>query len=164
MTNRTISLDTLENLKRAAPSLQAILDLVVAFEKIGSIEQAIDESNARLAAARGAEGEFKASIEAQRREIEEYRRIAADVTAQAKRDATSCVEAAIAEVAHLKALAAEQAARHGQVLADLKENIEFETGNLAHVTELLKAAQIERAEFIAGTEAKKAELRALAGG
>lgn len=164
MTERTLSLQITEDLRRAVPLLKALLELVEAYDKIGSIEQAIDESNARLARARAAEAEFKQKFLVERAEIAALRQTATDVVAQAERDAKSVVDAAHARGEQIAAQAEAQVAElvvkadsYTDVLVQCETEITSAQARLATVRE-------HASETEAAINAKKEELRRLLGG
>lgn len=164
MTERTLSLQITEDLRRAVPLLKALLELVEAYDKIGSVEQAIDESNARLARARSAEAEFKQKFLVERAEIAALRQTATDVVAQAERDAKSVVDAARA---HGEQIAAQAEAQ----VAELVVKADSYTDVLVQCeTEIMSAqarlttVRAHASETEAAIDAKKEELRKLLGG
>lgn len=164
MSERTIPLHVTEDLRRAVPLLRALLELVDAYDKVGSIEQAVDESNARLARARAFEGEYKAQLLAERDEIAALRATAADAVAQAERDAKNIVEAAHTRAAQVEADVQAQVAGH---TAELEAKL-AELGRLADeflvAREQLASVRAQADEFKDAVASKKEELRKLLGG
>lgn len=160
----SVTLDQIETLKRATPLLQAIIDLVATYEKVGSIEQAVDESNARLSRARAAEGEFKAKFVTERDEIEAMRKTAAAVTEQANSDAATILASAQAQGDRLYSAAVAEVAKQAATIDEQKAVLEALVTAELVASEHLGELRAKAAEFEATVDAKKAELRALLGG
>lgn len=159
----SVSLQQIEDLKRGAPLLQAIIDLVATFEKIGSVDQAVAESNQRLAIARAAEADFKKNIRAQREEIETMRKAAVSMTEQAQADAANIVASAQSQ-------AASTLATLNAVLSGKNDELTGVDSLIAEAQAKLDALYAEDArvqaqinEFNTRVAATKAELLVLAG-
>lgn len=159
----SVSLQQIEDLKRGAPLLQAIIDLVATFEKIGSVDQAVAESNQRLAIARAAEADFKKGILAQREEIETMRKAAVSMTEQAQADAANIVASAQSQAAH--ALAESNAVLSGKndELTGVDSLIFEAQAKLDALYAEDARVQTQINEFNTRVAATKAELLVLAG-
>ena len=157
----SVTNDQIENLKRFAPTLQAMLDLVAVFEKVDSVDQAVAESNQRLAQARAAEADFKARILTERDDVAAQRAAAAAMTEQAQADATNIVASAQAQAANVLAESQAVLAGKDQELAGLNTLIADANAQFQKQLEDAKALENKVAEFNATVDAKKAALRAL---
>lgn len=156
-----IAPQVLEELKRAAPLFDALKELIGAFEKVGSIEQAVEESQKRLADARAFEGEFKRQLQGERDQVEQVRKTAADAVAQAQRDAEDIVTAAKTAGEEIHAAAHAAVAEKGKELEVVGTAIADAHARLSDLHGKVDSARAELDGFVARAQAKKDELRKL---